>query len=450
MLIHPTLDQLHSLGLQGMAKAFNELADNDEAAGLGHADWLALLLEREAVHRQDKRLGARLRHARLRHHAVPEDIDYRAHRGIDRGLLASLVKGDWIDACDNLMITGPTGVGKSWLACALGHKACRDNRAVLYVRVPKLFDELALAHGDGSVGRRLKTLGAAQLLILDDWGLEPLGAQARHDLLEILEDRYGRRSTIAHPARVHRDDPFVEAREASLVLGDQLRIEAARTITRDLQSDPAGLGQHRLLAKAVAPVGRPLSRLHLKMVVHLGVQRLGDPDVEYPRYIAGQRAAPPEDRVASRAFTTPSISWLTPSILTMPTSPTGSTATIPTPSTSRSSRSPSAASPAAETRPRRRSHGKPGPELRPAWRADDAYFGNADIADKYPRAIPPPEKTKANLQAHDHFRTGFSRGFGSPEYRPFSLRVAPARSVSPSARVQFARASTNHRRRRSE
>ena len=118
------------------------------------------------------RCCARLRHARLRHHAVPEDIDYRAHRGIDRGLLASLVKGDWIDACDNLMITGPTGVGKSWLACALGHKACRDNRAVLYVRVPKLFDELALAHGDGSVGRRLKTLGAAQLLILDDWGLE--------------------------------------------------------------------------------------------------------------------------------------------------------------------------------------------------------------------------------------------------------------------------------------
>jgi len=155
LLTHPTLDQLHSLGLFGMAKAFNDLATSDEATGLAHADWLAMLLEREVVHRQDKRLGARLRHARLRHHAVPEDIDYRAPRGLDRGLLAAMVKGDWIDVHDNLVITGPTGVGKSWLACALGHKACRDNRSVLYVRVPKLFDELALAHGDGSVGRRL-------------------------------------------------------------------------------------------------------------------------------------------------------------------------------------------------------------------------------------------------------------------------------------------------------
>ena len=94
------------------------------------------------------------------------------------------------------MITGPTGVGKSWLSCAIGHKACRDNRSVLYVRVPKLFDELALAHGDGSFARRLKCLAAAELLILDDWGLEPIGPQARHDLLEILEDRYDRRSTL--------------------------------------------------------------------------------------------------------------------------------------------------------------------------------------------------------------------------------------------------------------
>ena len=91
---------------------------------------------------------------------------------------------------------GLTGLGKSWLACALGHKACRDNRTVLYVRVPKLFDELTLAHADGSFGRRLKVLGSVDLLLLDDWGLQPLDAQARHDLLEILEDRYGRRSTL--------------------------------------------------------------------------------------------------------------------------------------------------------------------------------------------------------------------------------------------------------------
>jgi DNA replication protein DnaC len=196
MLAHPTHDQLRALGLHGMAKAFGDLAANPEADTLGHGDWLALLLDRETVHRQDKRLGSRLLQARLRHQAAPEDINYRAQRGLDRALLKGLIEGDWIGAGDNLVITGPTGVGKSWLACALGHKACRDNRSVLYVRAPKLFDDLALAHGDGSFPRRLKRLAAVDLLILDDWGLEPLTAQARHDLLEILEDRYGRKSTL--------------------------------------------------------------------------------------------------------------------------------------------------------------------------------------------------------------------------------------------------------------
>ncbi len=196
MLTHPTFDQLNAMGLYGMAKAFHDMAANPDADGLGHAEWLAMLLDRELALRHDKRLSARLRYARLRHQAAPEDVDYRADRGLDRRQITELLTGKWIDNFENLILEGPTGVGKSWLACALGHKACRDNHSVLYVRAPKLFDELALAHGDGSFARRVKALGAVELLILDDWGLEPLDAQARHDLLEILEDRYGRRSTL--------------------------------------------------------------------------------------------------------------------------------------------------------------------------------------------------------------------------------------------------------------
>jgi DNA replication protein DnaC len=196
MLNHPTLDRLHEMGLFGMAKAFADLGSSDSADGLTHGEWLALLLDREWTYRYDRKLASRLRYARLRHQATVEDVDYRAARGLDRALFQKLIIGDWIDAHDNLVITGPTGVGKSWLACALGHKACRDNRSALYQRTPKLFSDLALARGDGRYARLLRALGGVQLLILDDWGLEPLDDQARHDLLEILEERYGRRSTI--------------------------------------------------------------------------------------------------------------------------------------------------------------------------------------------------------------------------------------------------------------
>jgi DNA replication protein DnaC len=196
LLTHPTLDQLRQLGLAGMARAFEELAANPRGAELDHAEWLGLLLDRELAERQERRLRARLRHARLRHQAAVEDVDYRTPRGLDRALFQRLATGGWIEARQNLIIEGPTGVGKSWLACALGHKACRDNHSVLYQRIPRLFADLALARGDGRYARLMRALGGVKLLILDDWGLEPLGAEQRHDLLEIVEDRYGRGATL--------------------------------------------------------------------------------------------------------------------------------------------------------------------------------------------------------------------------------------------------------------
>ncbi len=196
MLTHPTLDQLRQLGLAGMARAFEELAASPRGAELDHAEWLALLLDRECADRQDRRLKARLRYARLRHQATVEDVDYRSPRGLDRALFQKLALGGWITERQNLIIEGPTGVGKSWLACALGHRACRDNHSVLYQRVPRLFADLALAHGDGRYARLMRALGGVKLLILDDWGLEPLGPEQRRDLLEIVEERYGRGATL--------------------------------------------------------------------------------------------------------------------------------------------------------------------------------------------------------------------------------------------------------------
>jgi len=196
LLTHPTVDQLVKLGLGGMARAFAELEHNQSAAGLGHAEWLALLLEREATERSNRQLIARLRHARLRQRATIEDIDWRSPRRLDRALFQRLIAGDWIDAPQNLIIEGPTGVGKSWLACALGNKACRDNRSTLYQRLPKLFADLALARGDGRHPKLMKRLGKVRLLILDDWGLEPFGSDQRRDLLEIVEERYGNGATL--------------------------------------------------------------------------------------------------------------------------------------------------------------------------------------------------------------------------------------------------------------
>lgn len=197
MLTHPTLDRLKALRLDGMAEAFAELQAQDGAAGLTHAEWLGLLADREAASRETKRFDARMRAARLRHvGACPEDVDYRARRGLDKALFQSLLTGKWIADKRSLIITGPCGVGKTWLGCALAQAACRDGTTVLYKRMPRLFEELEMAHGDGRFPRLFRSLTKTQLLILDDWGPDRLTAPQRRDLMEIIEDRYERGSTM--------------------------------------------------------------------------------------------------------------------------------------------------------------------------------------------------------------------------------------------------------------
>ena len=196
MLTHPTEQRLIALGLAGMAKALEEQRRLPDVAALAFEERLALMVDREAIERQNKRLVSRLKFAGLRQNAVVEDLDMKAPRGLDKALFAKLAAGDWIDQHQNLIVIGPTGVGKSWIACALAHTACRNDRSVLYQRVPRLFDALALARGDGRYARLLKNLARADLLILDDWGLAPLTPEQARDLLEIIDDRHGRGSTI--------------------------------------------------------------------------------------------------------------------------------------------------------------------------------------------------------------------------------------------------------------
>jgi DNA replication protein DnaC len=196
MLIHPLAERLRGLGMAAMADAFLEMQTNSAAAELSREDWLGLLIDREATARDNKRLGRRLSQARLRQAAVVEDTDFRTPRGLDRALFHKLAGCDWIRHSQHLVIGGPTGTGKSWLACALGHKACREGFSVLYRHAPRLFAELATARGEGRLPRMLAMLERIRLLIIDDWGPEPLNAEQRRDLLEIVEDRYEKGSLL--------------------------------------------------------------------------------------------------------------------------------------------------------------------------------------------------------------------------------------------------------------
>src|SRR5256712_6766254 len=186
MLTHPTLDKLQALRLTGMSHALVEQLQMPDIAALSFEERLGLLVDRERTEREVRRLTTRLRQAKLRQTACIEDIDYRHPRGLDKALMARLVMCQGVREHHNVFITGPTGIGKTWLGCALGHKACREGLTALYLRLPRFLPELAIAKGDGRYGKVLTTLAKTGLLMLDDWGLAPLSADNRRDLLEII------------------------------------------------------------------------------------------------------------------------------------------------------------------------------------------------------------------------------------------------------------------------
>lgn len=196
MLCQPTIEKLHNLRLSGMARALEEQLGSSEYDALTFEDRLGLLVDREATERDNRQLQARLRKAKLRHTATVEDIDFRHPRGLDRGVLLGLSGCRWIHERQNCLITGPTGVGKSYLACALAHKACREGYRAVYARASRLFDELSISKADGRYLKLMAAYAKTDLLVIDDWGLAILTDEQRKDMLELLEDRNDLRSTL--------------------------------------------------------------------------------------------------------------------------------------------------------------------------------------------------------------------------------------------------------------
>jgi DNA replication protein DnaC len=196
MLIHPTIDKLHHLRLGGMARALAAQLGQPEIEALSFEERLGLLVEEECTVRDAARLGTRLRTAALRQSACLEDLDFRHPRGLDKAVVKKLATGSWLREHLNCLITGATGVGKSYIACALAHQACRDGYRVRYLRLPRLLAELEIARGDGRYRKLLAQLARIDLIVLDDFGLAAFTDHNRRDLLELLEDRYERRSTL--------------------------------------------------------------------------------------------------------------------------------------------------------------------------------------------------------------------------------------------------------------
>lgn len=197
MLTQQTLTRLRELKLDGMARAFEDHLAQPVAHNLAFEERFGLLVDREIAWRDTRRLQRLLRQAKLKYpDACLEDVDTDARRGLDAGLIASLAGCDWVRLGQTVIASGATGVGKSWMACALGNAACRQGFSTVYYRLPRLLEELRIAHGDGSFGRRLAQLARIDVLILDDWAVAPIAPTERNDLLEVLDDRTAGRATI--------------------------------------------------------------------------------------------------------------------------------------------------------------------------------------------------------------------------------------------------------------
>lgn len=197
MLTQTTLDYLRELKLDGMARALEEQRSMPACHDLAFEDRFGLLVDRERSWRDSRRLERLLRQAKLKYaQACLEDVHTGPGRGLDKRVLAGLAGGDWIRQGQSVLLTGATGAGKTWLACALGQQACRQGFSVLYQRVPRLTEALRMAHADGSFGKLLAQLARTDVLLLDDWGMSPLDQAGRHDLLEVIDDRTTRSTII--------------------------------------------------------------------------------------------------------------------------------------------------------------------------------------------------------------------------------------------------------------
>lgn len=196
MLNEQTMEKLSAMKLNGMADAFKEQLEQPDIHELSFEERFGLLVDRHWVWKEDRRMKRLLGNAKLKINACIEDINYKIPRGIDRSVVLRLASCHWIQSNQNIIITGPTGVGKTYLSCAFANKACREGFTVLYRRAPRLFQEIAIARADGSYTKLMNKFAKANLLIIDDFGLAPLSDPERRELLEVVEDRQGLSSTI--------------------------------------------------------------------------------------------------------------------------------------------------------------------------------------------------------------------------------------------------------------